>query len=188
MVKTSSLIKRLLAGDKELFRIIVEEHQRLVSHIVFRMVYNQADRADLCQDIFLKVYKNLSQFQFGSKLSSWIAKIAYNACLDFLKKYKSQLQKVVSLETVAEVNLTGEGTSPDEFTHRGEISHYLQKEIQKMSPNYRTVLTLYHLEDMSYAEISKIMQIPEGTVKSHLFRARKLLKERLMSKYQKESQ
>ncbi|MDH4223042.1 MAG: sigma-70 family RNA polymerase sigma factor [candidate division Zixibacteria bacterium] len=187
MAETSSLVRRILDGDKESFRIIVNENQRLVSHIVFRMVYNKTDREDLCQEVFLKVYKNLSQFHFGAKISSWIARITYNTCLDFLKKKKHPASDTVSFEDVENQDLTGDYTSPDESVKREEMSTFLHREIEMMPPNYQTILTLYHLEDLSYTEISKIMQIPEGTVKSHLFRARKLLKERLTSKYQKEN-
>lgn len=187
MTETRSLIRRILAGQREAFRTIIEEHQRLVSHIVFRMVSNKFDREDLCQDVFIKVYMNLSSFQFGSKLSSWIAKIAYNTCIDFLKKHKNHLSRVIPFENTSLESLPEGNPPPDGFTHRGEIRLGLQREIENMPPNFRAILTLYHLEDMSYAQISEIMQLPEGTVKSYLFRARRLLRRRLISKYQKES-
>jgi RNA polymerase sigma factor (sigma-70 family) len=186
MADTRSLINRILAGDRNAFRSIIEEHQRLVSHIVFRMVYNQKDREDLCQEIFVKVYTNLSSFHFGAKLSSWIAKIAYNACLDFLGKNKKILYNTVTLENTAQKNLMAGDFPPDESVERFEIFYLLQKEIEKLPVHFRTILTLYHLEEMSYAEISKIMQLPEGTVKSYLFRARRVLRGKLIRKYQKE--
>jgi len=186
MVKTSSLIRRILTGDREAFKIIVEEYQRLVSHVVFRMVFNSEDREDLCQVVFIKVYQNLSSFKVKSKLSSWIARIAYNACIDHLKRRKSlYLDELPPTESYQVDPIKGE-VSPDEYTEKEDLSTRLKTEIEKMPVHFRTILTLYHLEGMSYAEISEIMQLPEGTVKSYLFRARRFLKNRLLTKYQKE--
>ena len=186
MAESDSLISRILSGDTRAFRILIEENQRLVSHIVFRMVPNRSDREDLCQEVLMKVYQNLSSFKYGSKLSSWIAKIAYNSCIDFLKKNKKHHLKIIPFERADPKDLIERTLSPDEFTKRGEIRIYLKREVEKMPPNFCAILTLFHLEEMSYAEISEIMQLPEGTVKSYLFRARKLLKDRLTSKYQRE--
>ena len=181
-----SLVKKTLAGNKKAFESIIERHQRLVSHIVFRMVQNPADQEDICQDVFLKVYQNLRGFQFESKLSTWIAKIAYNACLSFLEKkrvplFDDLMPEEKSIETAADCNYL-----PDQVAEGIETSTLLRTEIEKMPVHYRTILTLYHLDQMSYNEIGEAMELPEGTVKSHLFRARRLLKERLLAKYRRE--
>ncbi|KPK99362.1 MAG: hypothetical protein AMJ91_08105 [candidate division Zixibacteria bacterium SM23_73_3] len=179
-------VKRTLAGNKKAFESIIEKHQRLVSHIVFRMIQNPADREDICQDVFLKVYENLGGFQFESKLSTWIAKIAYNTCLNYLEKKRVPLFDDLStehgtLETVSDCSIR-----PDQIVEGREVSSLLQNEIEKMPVHYQTILTLYHLEQMSYREIEETMQLPEGTVKSYLFRARRLLKNRLMAKFKRE--
>jgi RNA polymerase sigma-70 factor (ECF subfamily) len=150
------------------------------------MVFNPEDREDLCQVVFIKIYQNLSSFKLESKLSSWIARIAYNACIDHLKK-----KKMLSLDDFPatgsyQADLVDRETSPDELTEKGYLSTRLKTEMEKMPVHFRTILTLYHLEEISYAEISEIMQLPEGTVKSYLFRARRFLKNRLLAKYQKE--
>ena len=181
-----SLVKKTLAGNKKAFESIIERHQRLVSHIVFRMVQNPADQEDICQDVFLKVYQNLRGFQFESKLSTWIAKIAYNACLSFLEKkrvplFEDLMPEEKPIETAADCNYL-----PDQAVEGIETSTLLRTEIEKMPVHYRTILTLYHLDQMSYNEIGEAMELPEGTVKSHLFRARRLLKERLLAKYRRE--
>ncbi|KPL00577.1 MAG: hypothetical protein AMJ90_08080 [candidate division Zixibacteria bacterium SM23_73_2] len=186
MTNTRSLIQRILAGNKKAFQTLIEENQRLVSYMVFRMVVNKADREDLCQDVFLKVYQNLSKFNFESKFSTWIAKITYNTCLDFLEKEKTRCLKAHTLKLQSHSELSEDYLPPDQYTEKKDISLRLKSEIDKMSVHFRTILTLYHLQEMSYVEISEVMQIPEGTVKSYLFRARKLLKQKLMVKYQKE--
>jgi RNA polymerase sigma-70 factor (ECF subfamily) len=180
------LVKKTLAGNKKAFESIIQQHQRLVSHIVFRMVANQADREDICQDVFVKVYQHLESFQFGSKLSTWIAKIAYNTCLNYLEKKKVLLFDDVSSDGRSMESLPGDTRGPDRLAEEKQTSSLLRKEIKKLPVRYRTIITLYHLDHMSYDEIAEAMELPQGTVKSHLFRARRLLKERLMSKYQPE--
>jgi len=180
------LIKRIRAGNQKAFQSFIEKYQRLVSHIVFRMVSNTADREDICQDIFLKVYQNVAGFRFECKMSTWIAKIAYHACINHLQKKKIPLFRNGSPEDKSFADISGENKPPDAFTEERDIASRLQAEIDKLDPPFRTILTLYHVDEMSYAEIGKIMDLPEGTVKSYLFRARKRLRERLISKYQRE--
>ena len=183
---TRLLIEKIQAGDKKAFRSLIEKYQRLVSHIVFRMIPNETDREDICQEIFIKVYQNLGNFRFQSKISTWIAKITYNSCINYLQKKKIPLFEDHTVDDKTIENLSGNYTLPDSSTEKKDIASRLQTEIAKMNIHYRTILTLYHLEEMSYTEISQIMGIPQGTVKSYLFRARKKLRKRLMSKYKKE--
>jgi len=179
-------IQEILEGDKVAFRALVEQHQRLVSHIVFRMVSHKEDREDTCQEVFFKIYQNLCNFRSESKLSTWIAQIAYNACIDYLKKRKlTLLDDLPSGEQPLE-SFSEDNQHPDKLTDKREISLLLQVEIDKMPVHFRTILTLYHLDGMSYYEIGEILSLPEGTVKSYLFRARRLLKDRLLAKYQPE--
>ena len=180
------LVKKTLAGNKKAFESIVEGHQRLVSHVVFRMIQNAADQEDICQDVFLKVYQNLGGFQFEAKLSTWIARIAYNTCLSYLEKkrvplFDDLMPEEKTIETASDCSYR-----PDQLVEGKETSSVLRNEIEKMPVHYRTILTLYHLDQMSYREIGETMELPEGTVKSHLFRARRLLKERLLAKYKRE--
>ena len=179
-------IQKILAGDKSAFQTLVEEHQRLVSHIVFRMIPNREDREDTCQEVFLKVYQNLGNFRSESKLSTWIAKIAYNACLNHMEKRKLLLFDDLSSEEQSKDRFAEKVHHPDQLTDEKEISSLLQAEIDKMPVHFRAILTLYHLDGMSYNEIGEILSLPAGTVKSYLFRARRLLKERLLAKYQPE--
>jgi len=180
------LIKQIQAGNSNVFRLIVDQYQRLVVHIVCRMVSNSLYREDLCQDIFLKVYQNLNQFRFESKVSTWIAKIAYNTCINHLKKKKIPLFDDYSGENESIENLSGYDQLPDVFVEQEDRKARIETEINQMSIRHRTILTLYHLDEMSYTEISQIMHLPISTVKSDLFRARKYLRKQLIAKYQKE--
>lgn len=186
MIDDKLAIKKVLAGNKKAFESIIKQHQRLVSHIVFRMVQNSADQEDICQDTFLKVYQNLGGFKFESKLSTWIAKIAYNTCISYLEKKRVPLFDDLSSENKSLESISDCSIRPDEIAEEREISSLLQTEIEKMPVHFRTILTLYHLDQMSYNQIGQTMGLPQGTVKSYLFRARRLLKENLMAKYQPE--
>jgi RNA polymerase sigma-70 factor (ECF subfamily) len=180
------LVNRILAGDAKAFKSLVEQNQRLVSHIVFKMIPNETDREDLSQDVFMRVYRNLGRFEFRSKLSTWIARITYNTCGNYLEKKKIPLYEDLAPEQKTIDSCAGANPLPDEYTEKQEISDRLREEVDMLPIQYKTIITLYHLDEMSYTEIGGIMKLPEGTVKSYLFRARKLLKERLTAKFQPE--
>ncbi len=180
------LVNRILAGDAKAFKSLVEQNQRLVSHIVFKMIPNETDREDLSQDVFMRVYRNLGRFEFRSKLSTWIARITYNTCGNYLEKKKIPLYEDLAREQETIDSCASRSPLPDEYVEKQEISERLREEIDMLPIQYKTIITLYHLDEMSYTEIGGIMKLPEGTVKSYLFRARKLLKERLTARFQPE--
>jgi len=186
MVDNQTLVEQVLANEPYAFEHLIKKFQRLVSHVVFRMISNEADREDICQDVFLKVYKNLSGFRQDSKLSTWIARIAYNGCLNYLEKKKVPLFDDITSEEKNFEDSASTDPGPDQITERSNISGVLRDEIDLLPVKYRTILTLFHLDEMTYDEISSVMSIPKGTVKSYLFRARQLLKEKLQSRYQTE--
>ena len=181
-----SLVKQIQAGNRNAFRLIIDRYKRLVGHIVSRMVSDISYREDLCQDIFLKVYQNLDRFRFESQVSTWIARIAYNTCINHLKKKKPSLFDDRAGENISLENLSGNVELPDTFVEQEDRTARIETEINKMNIRYRTILTLFHLEEMSYTEISQIMNLPMNTIKSDLFRARKHLRKQLIAKYQKE--
>jgi RNA polymerase sigma-70 factor (ECF subfamily) len=176
------LVKRVLHGDTAAFAGIIKNTEVLVTQIVFKMISNPDDRKDLAQDIYLKVYKNLPGFKFQSKLSTWIAQIAYNTCYDHLRK-----KKVLLPDNFEEGHEHYAGSDEVILSmQQKELSTILKSAIEKLPPVYQTLITLYHQQEISYAEITEITGLPEGTVKSYLFRARRELKNKLSLKYQKE--
>jgi RNA polymerase sigma factor (sigma-70 family) len=186
-----SKIESVLNGNLNAFKAIINDYERLVGHVVFKLVSNHADQEEVCQDVFIKVYQNLSTFKFNSKLSTWIAKIAYNTCLNHLEKKKIQLYDDLDSGSDAQEagfseNISGDGLLPDELVMNKETGAYLKSEIARLPKQYGTILALYHLDELSYEEIGEIMKMPLGTVKNYLFRARQILKERLLSKYRLE--
>jgi RNA polymerase sigma factor (sigma-70 family) len=190
------LIENILAGNPNEFRVLIDKYKKLVSHIVFRMIANQNDRDELGQEIFIKIYQNLPSFQYKSKLSTWIGRIAYHACLNYLRKkriplYEDQIshenggvpdsQSKISINQVKSQTLT-----PEKNVSQNQVFSILSSEINKLPIQYRSILSFFHLDDMTIREISEVMKLPEGTVKSYLFRSRKILKDRLLAKYNPE--
>ena len=186
------LINRILCGDTRAFSTIIKNTENLVAQIVFKMIPATEDRKDLAQDIYLKAFHNLAGFKFQSKLSTWIARIAYNSCLSWVEKKKlvfpGNLHEEDHDENPGENEFYRSGGVESETRlFQKELAGILRKEIDGLPPIYQTLITLYHQESMSYEELAQVTGMPLGTIKSHLFRARKMLKENLLSKYKKEA-
>ena len=190
------LVERVLGGDNNAFGIIIKNTESLVAKIVFDTIANEGDRKDIAQDIYLKAYQKLHSFKFQSKLSTWIAQISYNTCIDYLRKRKLVLlennmeEKDMGQEyDMVDMIHAGKGISPetaDIVVMEKNISGILKTGIEKLPALYKTLVTLYHTEELSYDEIGQITGLPAGTVKSYLFRARRALKNHLLLQYKKE--
>lgn len=187
------LVKQVLQGDRHAFTTIIKNTENLVAQIIFRMIDDAEDRRDLAQEVYLKAYKSLPHFRFGSKLSTWIGQIAYKDCLDQLQKKKlvfpgdlqEEMSEDESLKQTGE-NIIAHKLAPDTTLFRKQLSQIIKKETDRLPPIYKTLITLFHQEEMSYEEITQITGLPAGTLKSYLFRARKALKENLLRHYKKE--
>ncbi|MCX6238401.1 MAG: RNA polymerase sigma factor [Bacteroidia bacterium] len=170
----SELINQILNGNMNAFTFLVNRYQKLVVHISGRLIQRHEELEDVCQDVFLKVYQNLGKYRNECKLSTWIATIAYNTSINYLRKFKKG-GEVNSDDLAAFEKLTD--FKSDDY-EKAEY-RYIREQIELLPVQYRTVLTLYHLEEFSYQEIEQITGMPEGTVKNYLFRAKALLKEKL---------
>jgi RNA polymerase sigma factor (sigma-70 family) len=188
------LVEKVLRGDTGTFAVIIKKTERLVAQIIFKMISFPEDRKDLAQEVYLKVYKNLKGFQFQSRLTTWVAQITYNACINHLRK-----KKLVLVDDEATIERENEGiellqnklhagrNDSEAFLFNKELAQILQAEIEKLPPLYRTLVTLFHNEELSYIEIVEITGLSEGTLKSYLFRARKKLRENILLHYKKEA-
>lgn len=171
----SELISQILNGNTNAFTFLVTRYQKLVVHIAGRLIQRQDEMEDVCQDVFLKVFQNLGKYRNECKLSTWIATIAYNTSINYLRKFKKG-DEVNPDDSVALRNLTDFKSADYE---KADLHRYIHEQIELLPVHYRTVLTLYYLDEFSYQEIEQITGMPEGTVKSYLFRAKALLKEKL---------
>lgn len=186
MSSDKELVRTIKSGNTRAFERLVRQYQRLVAHVVMRMIPNSADREDICQEVFIKVYQKLDEFRFECRLSSWIGRITYNTCVNHLQKKSVPLLSESMPDGRTVECLPSFATAPDDLSEERDMSRRLHEEIDRMPLHYGIVLTLYHLCEMGYAEIAQTLQLPLGTAKSHLFRARRLLKERLLARYELE--
>jgi RNA polymerase sigma-70 factor, ECF subfamily len=183
-LEDGAIVARVLSGEEDLFEVLVRRYQaRVVSH-VSRMVGVREDAIDLSQEIFLKVFQALNRFNPSYKFSTWLFRIAGNAAIDHLRKRRL---RTVPLETPDPEG--GPGPYPGEQrstgldpygklrnTERGEA---IMRAIGDLPPDFRELIALRHFAGLSYEEIASVKDMPLGTVKNKLFRARAVLKERL---------
>ena len=189
------LVDRILRGETNAFGIIIKNTENLVAKLIFDMIASESDRKDIAQDVYIKAYQKLPGFKFQSKLSTWIGQICYNTCIDHLRKKKLVLaESIFETETdpsndILDMMNTAQGNFDepvDTFVIGKDISEIVKKKIEKLPVIYKTLISLYHKEELSYEEIGTITGLPAGTVKSYLFRARRELKNDLLLHYKKE--
>lgn len=184
MMDDKALVSQVLSGDRQAFRILIKQHERLVSHMVARLIDRPEDREELCQDVFLKVYEKLGEFTFQSKLSTWIATIAYRHGINHLRKKKVITVDFREEETNIERFIAADNVAAE--LEEKQLDELVMRLIEDLPVQYKTILTLYHVQELSYPEIVEITGLPEGTVKSYLFRARQVLKEKVKNYLGKE--
>lgn len=175
------LAERVLQGDREAFRAIVERTEKLVFHIISGMVPVREDREDLAQDVYLKAFRHLSGFRYEAKLSTWIARITYNTCANHLRKKRLPLTYGTD---IGPDDTFGIAADPFTVLSEREIAGILQRAVAKLSPLNSTLVTLYHQASLGISEIAHVTGLPEGTVKSYLYRARRQLQQHLLTIYQ----
>ncbi len=174
----AELVEQILNGNNNAFRYLVANYQRLVLHVVGRVVQRQDEAEDICQEVFIKVFRKLKRFRGESRLSTWIATIAYNTSISHVRKQVRRGEQSYDDNPVLIAQIRDESLN-QKVVEKEEAKKILMEMIESLPVNYRTVLTLFHLEEFSYKEIEEITGMPEGTIKSYLSRARKLLKEKL---------
>jgi RNA polymerase sigma-70 factor (ECF subfamily) len=175
-------VQKTLAGSEEAFADIVKRYQRPVFSIVVRMVRDAGLAEDLTQETFIKAFRALKTYDPRRKLSSWLFTIAHNTTIDHLRRKSLQ---TVPLETDGEESdpldrLPVDGTaSPERTAMSRDLARAFEQELQAIRPEYAEILVLRFQEGLAYEEISEVTGLPMGTVKTHLFRARRQLANRL---------
>jgi len=179
LLSDKAIVTSILNGNIQDFTVVVKNTEKLVTQIVRKMTANEDDQKDLVQDIYLKAYQNLSSFQFKSKLSTWIGNIAYNTTINYLQKKKVPIIEIEG--TIESKFIVTE--NPELVAIKTETLEILNTAIDKLPPLYKTLITLYHLEELPNKEIAEITNLPEGTIKSYLSRARKIIKDNINHHY-----
>ncbi len=179
-----AIIEKVLAGDNNAFGELVEFYQDKVYNLALRMSGNADDAFDLAQEAFFRAWRGLSGFQFESAFSTWLFRLTSNVCLDWLRAKKRR--PTVSLTTLddegeeVQMEIRDPGKGPEELLLAAEDRKALAKALNELPVEYREILTLRAINDLSYEEIARILQLREGTVKSRLSRARLALRNKLL--------
>ena len=166
----------MLGNKPGAFERLVRQYQGLCWHIVQRMVRHPEDTRELCQEAFLRVHRNLHQYRFDAPLKSWIGQVAYSIARRHLERKRIALVEASDEETPLH-ELVGDGFDLEAACADHELTGLLGQAIERLPAIQRTLVTLYHLDDLPVGEIAVITGLPEGTVKSYLFRARAKLRE-----------
>ena len=177
------LVAAVLAGAPGAFETLVRDYQRLCWHIINRMVRHPDDTRDLCQDTFLRVHRYLHQYRAESPLKSWIGQVAYSVARRHLERKRIPLaEPAQDDDPLAAVAQVADGFDLEAASSDAELGALLHREIEALPPLQRTVLTLYHLEEVPIAEIARITGLTAANIKTHLFRCRARLRGRLQAR------
>lgn len=175
-----ALAARAVEGDERAFREIVERYERPVFSLHYRMVRDRELAEDLAQETFIRAFKAIRSYKPRYKLSSWLFKIANNLAIDHLRKRRIETVSIdgapdaVTAEEQAQTRheLASDDESPEEYAANRELGEQIEAAIAKLRPEYQTATVLRHVEGFSYEEIARIMDLPLGTVKTYIHRAR----------------
>ena len=166
------LILRARRGASDAFGELVARYQTGVFNVCYRMLHERNEAEDLAQDTFMRAYDRLHTFDLEREFGPWIRRVAANLCLNHLESHKATAE-------LDEERDADESQRPEAVTEVRERSGQIRNALSSLPPQYRVVVELRHYQEMSYDEIAAELKIPLSEVKSHLFRARKILAEKL---------
>jgi len=172
------LVEGVLLGQSAPFVTLVRRYQGLVFHVVGSLMTNPADREELCQETFLRVFRKLHTFEHGS-LKAWIARVARNVTLNHLRRRaicQDQVTESLSPDHVQAMDVAAGEMPPADARL---MNDHLLGAVEAIPRPASDIVKLYYFEELTISEIGAVLQMPVGTVKSHLFRARRLLKRRI---------
>ena len=167
-IEDALLVRQSLEGDPGAFERLVDRYQKVVFSTILRMVNDKEEAEELTQAVFVKLYEKLSTFNPKYKFFSWLYRIVVNESLNYIKQRNQR-------ENIDHLDLAGDH-GPDERYEEREKTETVEEAVFRLSPDYRIVIVLRHFHDLSYREMSQILDVSEKTVKSRLFTARQLLR------------
>lgn len=173
------LVQYAMNGDQQAFAELMDRYRDTIYFMLLKMVKNKSDADDLTIEAFGKAFKNIHQYTPNYAFSTWLFKIASNNCIDFLRKRKAN---TISIEGQTDqsgneipINIQSDTLDPEEDMIKQQKAKLMRSVVEKLKPRYKELVTLRYFKEYSYDEIAKEMDIPIGTVKAQLFRARELL-------------
>lgn len=165
------LVLRARVGDRAAFRRLVDALAKYAYNVAYRLVFNASDAEDVTQEIFLRLHRHLDKYDASQPFLPWFRTLATNVCLNWRRRQ----HRVASLDAM-EADPAGTPPAPPQ-----DPSAILQRALEALSAEYKMVLTHLYFDNLSVAEIARTMNVPEGTIKTWLYRAREELKQRLQA-------
>jgi RNA polymerase sigma-70 factor (ECF subfamily) len=166
------ILEQIAGGQKEFFSLLVKRYDQAVYAMGLSFFRNAEDASDFVQDVFLKVFRSLRCFEGRSRFSTWLYRIAYNTAVNSVTRKKDY-------RSLAEDEFIPDGDTPEKETLRSVLCSAVRKAVKGLPERYRICVDLFFFYDRSYQEIGAITGFPVNTIKSHVFRAKKLLREKL---------
>jgi RNA polymerase sigma-70 factor (ECF subfamily) len=168
----AELISLAAGGDPAAFQLLVEQHRAMVYRVAYQFAGNHYDAEDIAQDVFIKVYRSLPKFRQDSQFTSWIYRIAMNACIDHRRRQTAGGVLPVAEEAEQKMeNTPEERPGPETSAYAGELGNVLEAEIRRLPPGQRIVFVMRHHEGLKLGEIASALGLAEGTVKRQLHAA-----------------
>jgi RNA polymerase sigma-70 factor (ECF subfamily) len=168
----SDLITRAAGGDPTAFQALVEQHRSMVYRVAYQFAGNHHDAEDIAQEVFIKVYRSLDRFRQDAQLTSWLYRIAMNACIDHRRRQSSAGAAALGDEAEEKVrNTPEEAPGPEERAYANELGGLLEEEIGRLPPGQRVVFIMRHHQGLKLCEIAEALGLAEGTVKRQLHAA-----------------
>lgn len=168
----SDLISRAAGGDPTAFQALVEQHRSMVYRVAYQFAGNHYDAEDIAQEVFIKVYRSLDRFRQDAQLTSWLYRIAMNACIDHRRRQSPAASAAFGEEAEHKLLNTPEETpGPEERAYAGELGEVLESEISRLPQGQRIVFVMRHHQGLKLSEIAEALGLAEGTVKRQLHAA-----------------
>ena len=176
-----TLVQLAVKGDQKAFAELMGRYRDAIYFMLLKMVNNKSDAEDLTIEAFGKAFKNIHQYSPNYAFSTWLFKIASNNCIDYLRKKRNNIVSIDGThiseekEGDAPIHLKDETPDPEEGLIKQQKAILMRTVVKKLKPRYRTLIELRYFNEFSYEEIAQELDLPLGTVKAQLFRARELL-------------
>lgn len=181
-------IARILSGDERRYGVLVDRYKDRAFALACRLLGSREEAEEAVQDAFVKAYRSLPDFRGESGFGTWYYRILYNVCMTRISRRQAGPLSLEDLSLPgAETAIESDELGSLEAIAAEERLEMLNDELQKLPEKFRTVMTLFYVQEQRYEEIAAILDLPMNTVKTHLFRARTLLRKRVMERYDEET-
>ncbi|MBR2383612.1 MAG: sigma-70 family RNA polymerase sigma factor [Anaerotignum sp.] len=184
-LKERELIRRAKQGDMLAFEELILKHEKIVYNVALRMMNHSEDAKDISQEVFLKAYRSLGNFDERSQFSTWLYRITHNTCIDEMRKRKGKQsysleEELENEEGSMQRQIADEGDTPEESLLREEQKSEILQALDTLSEEHKAAVILRDVKGLSYEEIAEILELSLGTVKSRISRARNQLKKEIL--------